>query len=130
MLQYSGFLSRVHPAQLGASSDPTAAGCSWHGTLAIHRPPSPPATAKLTPGNKNINYLYVWSCARGEIAGWVRGRGMGEVWGKVGHEMSSAGMEGTARTLLRKRRSWSPPASWVQHNKRGLGSLSPSVERK
>lgn len=47
---------------------------------------------------------------------------MGEVGLKVGHEMCSAGMEATVcswdvlwdcQTVLRKRRRWSPPASWV-----------------
>lgn len=51
------FCSRIHSAQLRASSDPMAAACSWHGTLSICRGESPPATGKLTPVKKTNSFL-------------------------------------------------------------------------
>lgn len=65
------FCSRIHSAQLRASSDPTAAACSWHGTLSICRGESPPATGKLTPVKKKPVHFCAWSCPQGELAGWV-----------------------------------------------------------
>lgn len=105
---------RIRSAQLWASSDPTAAACSWHGTLSICRAESPPTTGKLTPLKKEQFISVLGAVPKVNSLGgcwpWVRGSGMGKVWLKVGHGMCSEGWRalpapglacGTARSLDR-----------------------------
>lgn len=72
------FCSRIHSAQLRASSDPTAAACSWHGTLSICRGESPPATGKLTPVKKNQFIFVLGAVPKVNLLGGCRLWGEGQ----------------------------------------------------